>query len=205
MDGFSLNQLKRYRRRPQSWWDWWRTDGNQNVNVMRLAKKFWETPLPNQVNGQPAARTLKITTESVPIMAWTCPVNTLSIGHDVMVMKGELPPTSSVSQSTVLLRGDGVVDGWTKVYHLSWLIGEVKRPRSPDNCMDFLLGNIDEGNPIHWGIVSQRLLPAINHVRAAAADVITVGDGAFLFAVERGFTHANTALGAFNQPGVAGL
>ena len=87
------------------------------------------------------------------MFSYTDPVNTFTVGMKVLVKRGELPPTLTADQATVFVRGDGVVDGWTKVYHLSLLIAQVNRPRSPDNCLDFLVGDLDEKNPIEWAVV----------------------------------------------------
>ena len=188
-----------YRKRPQNIWDWWRTDGHQNANVMRLYKKLCDSPRPPLQNGTDHPQSLIIKNLTVPQACITDPVATLLIGMDVMIAQGELPPATQLSDLTVYLRGDGVVDGWTKVYHMSFLIANVNHPRRPNNCLDFLVGNLDEKNTIEWAVLAQELGPGIQRIRELVARMKTVGDGAFLLAAERGLTTNDVWIKDFNS------
>ena len=119
-------------------WDWWRHDAGQDGDVRALYKKLRRDVLPELQDGTPDPRNLEIKNITTPLFSYTDPVNTYLVCHKVMVHRGELAPSISPGDCTVFLRGDGVVDGWTKVYHMSFLIADVKRPRAPDNCFDFL-------------------------------------------------------------------
>ena len=174
----------------------------QDVDVMRLYRKLIVHVLPDLPNGDHHPMSLEIISEDTPQCAWINPVNVLRVGHQIMKIRRELPASHQLSDSVVFVRGDGVVDGWTKVYHMSLLISEVERPRRPGNCLDFLTGDVNENNPIEWGVIQLRVRPHLDEIRAQVADMLNVGDGAYLFAVARGFTHGpNTWLSAFNQPG----
>ena len=198
----TLMQLQRYRKRPQNFWSWWRSDCAQSADVRKAYMDLTENVMPRERNGNPHRCNLKISNDKVPLMSWTDPVNTLAVGIYLMKKRQEIPPSSVAADLTCFLRGDGVVDGWTKVYHVSWLVADVEHPRRPDNCLDFIIGDVDEGNTIHWGVIHERMRLRLDLARQQVKDTLIVGDGAFLLTVATGFTHGETSMhSAFNQPG----
>ena len=198
-----IAEIKRYRRVPQAWWKWWETEGRRDASLLESYKKLLMSPLPDLPNGNPHPVTLEVTSVKIPRHAYTDPLATLYIGTEVLKRRGILDGHMPLSDLTVFIRGDGVVDGWTKVYHLSMLVANAEQPRGPNNCLDFVLGDIEEDNPIQWGIVHDEVRAGLDMVRQRVADTCCVGDGAFLMALERGFTHGATqALNDFSHTGV---
>ena len=175
---------------------------HHNANVMSLYKKYIENVMPDRPDGTLHPWNLKFSTEPVPQFSYCNALHVLAVGHVLLKSRGELPGDHMLADSVVFARGDGVVDGWTKVYHLSLLVSEVSHPRRPGSCLDYLVGDINEGNPIEWGVVHLKVRPPLDQIRQHVADMLNVGDGAYLMAIARGFTHAeNQWLSAFNQPG----
>eukprot|EP01079_Euglenida_sp_SAG-EU17-18_P001177 gene1177-2678_t len=86
---------------------------------------------------------------------------TLSIGTEVLKKRGYLDPSAALSELTIFIRGDGVVD-WTGRLDQ---VADAKKPRNPNNCLNFALGDIDEGSPLHWSIVSAAVLPRLDLMR----------------------------------------
>eukprot|EP01079_Euglenida_sp_SAG-EU17-18_P001365 gene1366-2749_t len=169
---------------------------------------MWECPLPAAPDGSLPDIKLPITSVRLPMYAWTDPLATLYIGTEVLKKRGHLDVNLPLSALTIFIRGDGVVDGWTKVYHLSLLVADAEGPRKPNNCLDFVVGDIEETSPLHWSIVSvsAAVLPSLDLMRLQVADTLCVGDGAFLLNVEKGLTHGpNQALNDFRHQGVSVL
>ena len=85
--------------------------------------------LPELPDGTPDPRNLEIKNITTPLFSYTDPVNTYLVCHKVMVHRGELAPSISPGDCTVFLRGDCVVDGWTKVYHIK--VGSLQMLNGP--------------------------------------------------------------------------
>ena len=201
-----LAEIKRYRRTPQNWWTWWETEGGRDESLRKAAAQMWECPLPAAPDGSLPDIKLPITSVRLPMYAMTDPLATLYIGTEVLKKRGHLDVNLPLSALTIFIRGDGVVDGWTKVYHLSLLVADAEGPRKPNNCLDFVVGDIEETSPLHWSRVSAAVLPSLDLMRLQVADTLCVGDGAFLLNVEKGLTHGpNQALNDFRHQGVSVL